>query len=70
VLVGLTVANVIIEEAVITDIALVSLFLAFFARVTITEAISTSGLETLYVWCGARMHAQRRWLSRTNCPTR
>jgi hypothetical protein len=47
VLVGLTVANVIIEEAIITDIALVSLFLAFFARVTITEALSTSGLESL-----------------------
>jgi hypothetical protein len=51
VLVGLTVANVIIEEAIITDIALVSLFLAFFARVTITEALSTSGLESLYVHC-------------------
>ncbi len=51
VLVGLTVANVIIEEAIITDIALVSLFLAFFARVTVTEALSTSGLESLYVHC-------------------
>lgn len=69
VLVGLTVANVIIEEAIITDIALVSLFLAFFARVTVTEALSTSGLESLYVHCprplnqnqSARADVRVRW---------
>lgn len=44
VLVGLSVANVIIEEAIITDIALLSLFLAIFARMTFVNAAAT-GVE-------------------------
>jgi len=41
ILVGLTTANIIIEEAPITDIALITIFLIFFSKVTIRDALAS-----------------------------